>query len=128
MELSDEILKQAERLHVRLDAVEEQFVRGGGAGGQKINKTSSCVVLAYPPLNVLVRCQRHREREKNRMSAYKLLLQKIEQIRLGRKSAIEQKQFKLRKQKARRTRKSKEKMLKAKAHRSALKQSRAALE
>ncbi len=125
MEFSDEILELAARLNVRLEDVEEQFVRGSGAGGQKINKTSSCVFLKYVPSGLIVRCQRHREREKNRMSAYKLLLRKIEEIRLGKKSLIAQNQFKLKKQKARRSRKSKEKMLANKAHRSAVKASRA---
>jgi hypothetical protein len=27
--------------------IEEKFVRGSGAGGQKINKTSSCVQMAH---------------------------------------------------------------------------------
>lgn len=124
MEFSDEILELAARLNVRLEDVEEQFVRGSGAGGQKINKTSSCVFLKYVPSGLIVRCQRHREREKNRMSAYKLLLRKIEEIRLGKKSLIAQNQFKLKKQKARRSRKSKEKMLKAKAMRGEVKKLR----
>ena len=124
MEFSDEILELAARLNVRLEYVEEQFVRGSGAGGQKINKTSSCVFLKYIPSGLIVRCQRHREREKNRMSAYKLLLRKIEEIRLGKKSLIAQNQFKLKKQKARRSRKSKEKMLKAKAMRGEVKKLR----
>lgn len=29
--------------------LEEQFVKGSGPGGQKINKTSSCVVLKHLP-------------------------------------------------------------------------------
>ncbi len=124
MEFSDEILELAARLNVRLEDVEEQFVRGSGAGGQKINKTSSRVFLKYVPSGLIVRCQRHREREKNRMSAYKLLLRKIEEIRLGKKSLIAQNQFKLKKQKARRSRKSKEKMLKAKAMRGEVKKLR----
>ncbi len=124
MEFSDEILELAARLNVRLEDVEEQFVRGSGAGGQKINKTSSCVFLKYVPSGLIVRCQRHREREKNRMSAYKLLLRKIEEIRLGKKSLIAQNQFKLKKQKARRSRKSKEKMLKAKSMRGEVKRLR----
>jgi len=124
MSFPPDILEEAARLHVNLSEVEEQFVRGGGAGGQKINKTSSCVVLNYR--NFSVRCQRHREREKNRISAYRLLFKKVELMRLGRRSEIAKKQFKLRKQKQRRSRRSKERMLADKAHRSGIKALRAA--
>ena len=40
--------------------VEEHFIRGAGAGGQKINKTSSTVRLKHLPTGVEVRCQRER--------------------------------------------------------------------
>ncbi len=35
-------------LGVRLDKVDEQAIRAGGPGGQKVNKTSSGVLLRYP--------------------------------------------------------------------------------
>lgn len=40
--------------------VEEQCVLGGGKGGQKINKTNSCVVLVHAPSHIVIRCQRTR--------------------------------------------------------------------
>lgn len=46
--------------------LEERFVLGSGAGGQKINKTSSCVYLKHLPSGVEVSCQETRYREKNR--------------------------------------------------------------
>ena len=46
--------------------IEESFTKGGGPGGQKINKTSNRVNLAYPPLEVRVRCQDSRSRSLNR--------------------------------------------------------------
>src|SRR5688572_7641175 len=47
-------------LGVRPGEVAERFVRGTGAGGQKINKTSSTVILRHEPTGVEVRCQRER--------------------------------------------------------------------
>ncbi len=53
--------------------IEESFVRGSGSGGQKINKTSSCVQLKHIPTGTLVRCQETRSREANRWLARETL-------------------------------------------------------
>jgi protein subunit release factor B len=66
------------RLGIDLANVEEQFIRGGGRGGQKINKTASCVVLHYPPLDLRVRCQRERRRSLNRFFALRELVDQVE--------------------------------------------------
>jgi protein subunit release factor B len=58
--------------------IEERFVRGGGPGGQKINKTASCVQLSYAPLGLGVRCQRERSRSLNRFLALRELVDEIE--------------------------------------------------
>ena len=44
-ELSDDsaLRTRMQRLHIQEDDLEETFIRGTGAGGQKINKTSSTV-------------------------------------------------------------------------------------
>lgn len=124
VELPEEWLQKAVNLKVFAEDVEEKFVRGSGSGGQKMNKTSSCVWLKHLPSGLEVKCQEFRERELNRLRAYKLLIGKMEDKKLGKASARAQKAFKMRKQKMRRNRKSKEKMLQAKAHRSDVKQSR----
>ncbi len=98
-------------LRISASDIEEQFVRGGGKGGQKINKTSSTVLLKHLPTGIEVRCQKHREQSKNRLSAYKLLIQKIETKIRGKESLQAQKIFKLRKQKQKRSKRAKEKML-----------------
>lgn len=66
------------RLKVDLRLVEESFVRGGGKGGQKINKTANAVMLRYPPLGLVVRCQRERKRSVNRFLALRELVDEIE--------------------------------------------------
>ena len=124
VDLKPEHLQKAHQLGIQPADIEEHFVRGSGKGGQKINKTSSCVVLRHLPTGVEVRCQQHREQSKNRLSAYKLLILKVEQKIRGRQSEIANKIFKLKKQKQRRTRRAKEKMLQGKRFRSSIKQAR----
>lgn len=66
------------RLKIDLAAVEESFSRGGGKGGQKVNKTSNRVQLSYPPLDLRVACQRERKRSLNRFLALRELVDQIE--------------------------------------------------
>lgn len=115
---------KAEKLKIRPEDIEEQFVRGSGAGGQKVNKTASTVLLKHVPSDVTVKVNEHREREGNRQAAYRLLILKVEEKLLGKKSEISQKIFKMRKQKKRRSRKAKEKMMDEKSHRGELKAAR----
>lgn len=124
VELNPHYLEKAARLKVEPQDIVEQFVRGGGAGGQKINKTSSAVSLKHLPSGTEVKCQSHREQSRNRTSAYKLLIDKIEDKVLGAKSERAIRLFKLRKQKKRRSKKAKEKMIESKRARSILKLNR----
>jgi protein subunit release factor B len=66
------------RLQIDLRLVDEQFTRGSGKGGQKINKTSNAVLLRYPLLGLVVRCQRERKRSVNRFLALRELVDEIE--------------------------------------------------
>jgi protein subunit release factor B len=124
VELSPDILKKAAKLKIEPQDFDEKFIRGSGAGGQKVNKTASCVWLKHLPTGVEVKVQRHRERSANRKSAYKLLVNKVEEKVLGKKSEAAQKDFKVRKQKKRRSKRAKEKMVEAKRRRGDLKSSR----
>jgi protein subunit release factor B len=119
----DEWLERANKLGVFEEDIREEFVRGSGAGGQKINKTSNCVWLRHKN-GLEVRVQRHREREKNRVSAYKLLIKKVEDAILGKQSENAQKRHKYRKQKQRRSRKAQAKVVDAKRARGQLKKDR----
>jgi len=66
------------RLAIDLRTIDEQFIRGSGNGGQKINKTSNAVQLRYPLLGLVVRCQRERKRSLNRFLALRELVDEIE--------------------------------------------------
>ena len=122
--LPPDILALAAELAISPQDIDEQFTRGSGHGGQKVNKTSSAVQLRHRPTGIEVKVQQHREQSKNRLSAWKLLIRKIEEKKKGSLSKKAQSIFKLRKQKARRSRRSKEKMLKAKHHRAGIKEGR----
>lgn len=74
--------------------LEERFVLGSGAGGQKINKTSSCVYLKHLPSGVEVTCQETRFRERNREIARARLCDHFEE-------AAKQEQLRLAKERAR---------------------------
>lgn len=105
--MNDEISQKMLMLGVISQEFEEKFVRGQGKGGQKINKTSNCVQLKHLPTGIEVKVQKHRELQKNRLSAFRLILSKIEDLKLGKASKRNQKIEKLKKQKARRKRRNK---------------------
>lgn len=90
------------RLGIDLRLAEEQFIRGSGKGGQKINKTSNAVLLKYPPLGLIVRCQRERKRSLNRFIALRELVDRIEMAISPETSERLKKIGKIRRKKARR--------------------------
>jgi len=119
-----ELRERMERLGIREDDLDEQFVRSGGKGGQNVNKVATCVVLVHRLSGMRVKCQQERSQGLNRYLARKLLADKIETERLGRQSAQEQAAEKIRRQKRRRSRRSKARMLADKHARSTVKQGR----
>jgi len=107
----DELQERMDRLGIKSDDLIEKFILGSGKGGQKINKTSSCVYLKHIPTSFEIKCQRDRSREMNRYYARKELCDWIEETLQNKKSEKQQEMEKIRRQKRRRSRKSKEKML-----------------
>lgn len=124
VELSPPLLALTAELKILPEDIDEFFTRGSGHGGQKINKTASCVELTHRPTGTTVRVQRFREQHLNRVEAYKLLIGKLEERIRGKESKRQQEIFKLRKQKQRRSRKAKEKILEQKHRRSSVKEQR----
>lgn len=92
----------------------EKFILGSGRGGQKIQKTSSCVYLKHLPTGIEVKCQRDRSREVNRYVARRLLCEALREKLFAEKSERQQRSEKIRRQKRTRTRKQKRKMLEGK--------------
>ena len=115
--------KRMAELGIQEEDLIEKFIRGSGKGGQKINKTASCVYLKHKPSGEEIKCQRSRSREMNRFFVRRELCErmadKIEGEKSKRQAAIE----KIRRQKRRRSRRQKEKMLEKK-HQQAEKKAR----
>ncbi len=109
------------RWGVREEDIEEEFIKGSGSGGQKINKTSMTVLLIHRPSGFQVRCQESRSQAMNRFLARRILVDKIETAALGKQSDAQQKIEKLRRQKRKRSKRAKAKMLDNKKHQGAKK-------
>ena len=73
------------------DEIEEKFVKGSGAGGQKVNKTSNRVILLHTPTGIRVECQDTRSLQQNRKIARKRLSLKIDALINGDASRVGQK-------------------------------------
>ena len=99
------------RLAVRERDIVERFIRAKGPGGQNVNKASTCVYLKHIPTGIEVKCQKERVQALNRYIARQLLVNKIETLTLGELSQERQRIEKIRRQKRRRSRKAKLKML-----------------
>ncbi|MBN1425637.1 peptide chain release factor-like protein [Candidatus Fermentibacteria bacterium] len=123
----EELAARMERLGMREEDIEESFVRGSGPGGQKINKTSVCVVLTHRPSGLMVRCQETRSRELNRFLARRRLADKLAETIEGEQSQRKQQAEKIRRQKRRRSRRAKEKMLSDKHEQARKKEARGAV-
>ncbi|MBN2478739.1 MAG: peptide chain release factor-like protein, partial [Parachlamydiales bacterium] len=98
-ETLDELERRMKELGILEADIVEKFILGSGRGGQKIQKTHSCVYLKHIPTGIEIKCQKERSRELNRFYARRLLVKKIENLLFKEKSEEQKKIFKIRKQK-----------------------------
>lgn len=101
-------------LGINEEDLEEKFILSSKKGGQKVNKTSTCVYLKYKPAGIEVRCQQERSQTLNRFLARRILVNKYESLILGRRAQEQKRIEKIRRQKRKRSRRAKEKMLRDK--------------
>ena len=124
-EKEKKLLERMQALGVREKDVEEQFVRSSGAGGQKVNKVSTCVLLHHRPTGIRVKCRQERSQALNRFLARRILLDKIEAKLRGVNDAEEQRIAKIRRQKRKRSKRAKLRLLADKHHQAEKKSFRA---
>lgn len=90
-------------LGIREADIIEKFVRSSGRGGQKVNKTASCVYLKHLPTGIEVKCMTERSQSVNRFLARRRLVEEVEAT-MGMKNRRAAMAEKMKKQKARRQR------------------------
>jgi peptide chain release factor 2 len=67
--------------------VEVKAIRGSGAGGQKVNKTSSTIQLRHLPTNIMITVQNERSQSRNRDVAWKILRSRLYEIEVKKRDA-----------------------------------------
>jgi protein subunit release factor B len=110
-EKEDALRKKMDSLGIFEKDIVEKFIRSSGKGGQKVNKTSSCVYLKHLPTKIEVKCQRERSQAINRFLARRILTDKIEEMIKGKESEEQQRIAKIRRQKRKRSKRAKLKMV-----------------
>ena len=120
----DALTKRMKKLRLREEDLQEDFIRGSGPVGQKVNKTSSTVVLRHIPSGVEIRCQRERSQVMNRHWARVELCDRLETILNDSKLAVQNEREKVRRQNRPRPRGLKQRILKEKKSRGQVKKNR----
>ncbi|GFS90878.1 probable peptide chain release factor C12orf65, mitochondrial [Trichonephila clavipes] len=71
--------------------VEEQFIKGSGPGGSKVNKSINCVLLKHKPTGIVVKCHESRLLQENQQIARERLLNQLDEYYNGEMSIAAQK-------------------------------------
>ncbi len=103
---TQELQRRMHNCNLLENDIEEKFVRSSGPGGQKVNKSSTCVHLKHIPSQLAVKVQTSRTQPLNRYYARKQMCELLENKLLGKESPQAKKIEKIRKQKDRRKRRT----------------------
>ncbi len=95
-----------EALGIHEKDIEEKFIRSSGSGGQKVNKTSTCVYLIHIPTGIEVKWMEERSQSLNRFLARRELVQRIERLS-GEVTSDDREMSKVRRQKLKRKKRAK---------------------
>lgn len=93
------------RIYLSEDDLEENFIKGWGPGGQKVNKSSNCVQLLHKPTGIIVKCHKSRSLARNRVISREILKEKLDLLYNEKDSAVAKNIAKTRKRKAKYARK-----------------------
>ena len=100
--------EKMESLNIREEDILEKFIRSSGKGGQKVNKTSSCVYIKHIPTGIEIKCMKDRSQSINRFLARRELVERIERLS-GKLTTDDIKKLKKKKQKSKRQKRAREK-------------------
>jgi protein subunit release factor B len=89
-------------LSIREEEIIERFIRSSGHGGQKVNKSSTCVYLKHLPTGIEIKCMKDRSQSINRFLARRELIERIEASKGMGMTEV----FRIRKRKERKKRKA----------------------
>jgi protein subunit release factor B len=101
-----ELLRRMEACGIREADLEESFIRSGGPGGQKVNRSATCVQLRHVPSGLEVKMQKARSQGLNRFYARRRLCELLDARTLGDASPEARERERIRRQKARRRRRA----------------------
>ncbi len=103
---TQELQRRMHNCNLLENDIEEKFVRSSGPGGQKVNKSSTCVHLRHICTGLAVKVQKSRSQPLNRYYARKQMCELLENKLLGKESPQAKKIEKIKKQKDRRSRRT----------------------
>lgn len=118
IEKEKELLERMQSLGLSEADFQETFIRSSGPGGQKVNKTATCVYLVHVPSGMSVKCQKTRSQAMNRFLARRILLERMERLQKGQADAERKRIEKLKRQKRKRSKRAQVKVLQAKRRQS----------
>ena len=101
-----DLKEKMEALGIHEKDIEERFIRSSGRGGQKVNKTSTCVYLKHLPTGIEVKWMTERSQALNRFFARRELVNRVAKLS-GQMEDDGAEIKKIRKQKSKRQRRAK---------------------
>jgi protein subunit release factor B len=106
--------EKMEALGIYEKDIEERFIRSSGSGGQKVNKTSTCVYLKHVPTGIEIKWMRERSQSLNRFLARRELVRRLEKSS-GQQTPEENMRDKIKRQKLKRKKRAKQKYRESKS-------------